>query len=171
MYRIEHLFDAKDGRGLLVDDVQHYVEGMVEGRIVVSLPETISVSQAEAVQLAAQKEFEKPVVLITHNVEFMRVVKLLPKEAARIVGKAEENAEKITEAQKAALSRGRPGVREGGDSGVGVGGDAEAGATDKDEAGPSGPGVDETSDEEGSAVDSDSLGRSEETSDILADPD
>jgi hypothetical protein len=83
-------------RGMLSSDVVHYIEGELGQRLVISIPETETAETAEGIQQAAEAEFKKPVLMITHNITFMKAVRLSPNETAAVIKRSEENDEQVT---------------------------------------------------------------------------
>jgi len=57
--------------------------------VVLSVPETTSRASCDRLRDAAVKELRKPVLVVTHNVEFLRATKLSTAEAARVIKQAE----------------------------------------------------------------------------------
>ncbi len=77
--------------------VSHFIEGEVDQWLVVSVPETTRVDTADKIKNNLQAALNRPVLVITHNVQFMRTVKLSPKAAAAVIKRAEDRA--ISEVQ------------------------------------------------------------------------
>ena len=81
----------------LKDDV-HFIEGGIEGIQFVSIPETVSLAMAqelkadlEAQQAEAKVKNPKRIITVCHNTQFVRVRKLSPKEASKVIRKLEDD--------------------------------------------------------------------------------
>jgi cobalamin biosynthesis Mg chelatase CobN len=90
VYKLESLFVASGGQELLIDDRPYYLEGELENRVILSVPEDTSRAAVERIQKSAQALLGKPCLVTTHNVEFMRVRKLSAAEAAQVIKRGEE---------------------------------------------------------------------------------
>jgi hypothetical protein len=97
VYRLDHFFRTGEGGDLLIDSAPHYVEGEIGDRAILSVPESTSQLQAQRLQEAAEEALGKKVLVVTHNVEFMRARRLSPDEAAKIIATAESNMRKLAE--------------------------------------------------------------------------
>jgi len=93
VYRVEKLFREKDSEELRLNEEVHYIEGEIDDWLVASVPETTSAASAKMTQDRIQAATNRPVLIITHNIEFMRAVKLTPAEAAKVIGRAEKDIE------------------------------------------------------------------------------
>ena len=95
----------------------HYLEGTVQGSLVVSVPETTSQNTAAALRAGLEGQFKCPVVLVTHNIEFLRAEQLSPGESAKILAQVETQAERkareAAEAKAAAELEVAPAAQEG----------------------------------------------------------
>ena len=92
MYRLEPLLKVVDVLGFAVQGEVHHIEGELDNYVVVSVPETTSYAQAERIKVEATRLTEKPCCVISHNVNFMRAVRLSPKEAAKVIKAGEDYA-------------------------------------------------------------------------------
>jgi hypothetical protein len=89
------LFDEKS-RAEWPDSPHWIVEGELDGRLVVSVPVTTSIERIRNIHDQLEVEFNKPVCVITHNMEFLVAKKLPPKEAAEVIKRIEDYAEERT---------------------------------------------------------------------------
>lgn len=91
VYRVEHLFQPRDS-----DDAQfsigqvHHIEGELDDRLIVSVPEITSEAAAAKLQGRLEADYNQPVMVVTHNISLMRAVRLPPKQAAEIIKNAED---------------------------------------------------------------------------------
>ena len=89
VYRVEHLF--KDGAPHPIDQQRRsFIEGNLDAVLIVSVPTSTPVGVCDQLQKTVADKFKQDVLVITHNIEFMKATKVPPNEAARIVGQAEE---------------------------------------------------------------------------------
>lgn len=117
VYRLEHVFKGDSPeQPLLVDEQPHYIEGELGNRVIISVPEMTSMVTVERIQDVAEEALGKPVLVVTHNVEFMKAVKLTPQETSKVVKQVEDAKEderkQIEEARQAAEQR-ISGIEEG----------------------------------------------------------
>ena len=99
LHRVEHLFPDPDNREtLLIDGEEHYIEGEIDSYVVVSVPETTTEGAANIVKAKIQAATNRPVLVVTHNIEFMRLRELDHKETALRIKEAEDAAIKHEEA-------------------------------------------------------------------------
>lgn len=127
MYKLESLFVASGGQELLIDDRPYYLEGELENRVILSVPEDTSRAAVERIQKSAQALLGKPCLVTTHNVEFMRVRKLSPADAAQVIKRGEEQTEaaiKRMTAENANLEAADATIRDGSGPRDGVHGDS-----------------------------------------------
>jgi len=133
VYRVEPLFD-KASREELAGAGESFVEGQVDTHLIISVPVTTSEASIARIRDTVQHTFNRPCLVITHNMQFLKTQKLAPKEASKIIKDAEDYAEKrsrdIEEARLVAFQEinhngDRSGVSEHGDSGVAEGPDGE----------------------------------------------
>ena len=121
VYRAVKLFhdDDDDKDTLLIDGEAHIIEGEIGQWVVLSVP-TVSVSMAamEELKAKAQLALNRPVIVLTHNVDFMVLHKLPPKEAAAVIKRAEDriHAEEESRTARNESPGDSPGVGEDGSS-------------------------------------------------------
>ena len=120
MYKIEFLL--KD-HSILPEAEQCYLEGEIEDCLVLSVPITTSRKTQGEICGELGKKFNKHVVVISHNMAFMKAVKLPAKEAAKIIKECEDYAEANTDKEQPGDTIGDDGDR----SGVGVNGRSDIG--------------------------------------------
>lgn len=65
------------------------VEGDLDGYLVLSVPESTTVAGAQRLQQDLEAELGRKVLLVTHNLQFMRMVRLSPSEAAAVIRRIE----------------------------------------------------------------------------------
>jgi len=92
LYRVESLFSVDNGQVIKIDDVEHHIEGEIDGWLVASVPEITTHGAAEMIKRQLEKATGRPVLLISHNIELMRIVKLTASEAAKAIKYAEDKA-------------------------------------------------------------------------------
>jgi hypothetical protein len=129
-----------------------YITGEIEDHVIVSVPITMSHSSATSLVEELNKAIKKPVILVSHNVHFMRTTKLSFKDVRGVLGrlKGEVDAESESNAREAGeeLGSGQEVDGDGAGSGIrdGGSGDLDPGE-DWGEAG--GSGAEGVPDEEG----------------------
>ena len=74
-YRLVPL-KSEDGSEQLVTGEKLVCEGELEEHVIVSVPETMSHRAAQELEESLTREFERPIIIVTHNVSFMKVKKL-----------------------------------------------------------------------------------------------
>ena len=57
----------------------------------ISVPESTSVESAKAIKAAAQEKLNRPCLVITHNLAFMRTERLGSSEAAKVLAEIEHS--------------------------------------------------------------------------------
>jgi hypothetical protein len=91
IYKMTSYFqDSPDGP-LRVAEVDHYIEGFIGDYLIISVPETTSINAMERIKAQLQAKLECPILVCSHNMEFMKVQKLTPQEAARVIKRAESD--------------------------------------------------------------------------------
>jgi hypothetical protein len=104
VYRLEPMFQPDRRKPLLATGPEHHIEGELSGYLIVSVPPTASHESCGQLQEqlgAALGRPEKNIVIVTHNIEFLRVRKLTPAEAAKLIRDVEERAATSEQAQSA----------------------------------------------------------------------
>lgn len=76
------------------------IEGEIGGYVIVSVPPSISHQTAKALEESLKTELGKPVMILTHNVQFLRVAKMSPKDVNKVIKEVEESQ---AAAQQAAI--------------------------------------------------------------------
>lgn len=107
MYRLENYLQKADEDEIMIEGEVHYIEGCLDNYVIISVPETTSQASAEKIKQEAIKLLNKPVCVITHNIAFVKAVKLSPKEAAAVIKRGEDYAEKASKIDNA-LSANNP---------------------------------------------------------------
>lgn len=92
VYRLESIFRPRPDRSPLSEaDLQslppHYIDGELEGVKFVSVPETASYNSCEKLRdaLDAVWESKYQIVILTHNIELLKIAKLDPGTAAAVI--------------------------------------------------------------------------------------
>lgn len=85
IYKLEPLFRDPDKKTLVVEDATHYIEGRVGEHLVVSVPETTTRASAMELESAFAELAKKPVLVVTHNITFLRATLLTSKEELELV--------------------------------------------------------------------------------------
>lgn len=102
MFRVEALFGESDKQLVRLDDgSEHYIEGELDGWLIVSVPETTSPNAANRVKQALETATNRPVLIVTHNIHFLKLGRLSATEAGRVIRTAEGNLIALKEAQYA----------------------------------------------------------------------
>jgi hypothetical protein len=89
VYRFTPLFRDQEKKTLEARP-DTFVEGEIGDYLIVSVPETLTTASAKMVRDQAMEAFKRPVMIITHNVEFVRVEKLSTAEATRLLREIDE---------------------------------------------------------------------------------
>lgn len=76
------------------------IEGEIGDYTLVSVPPTISHQAAKVLEENLKSELGKPVMIFTHNVQFLRVTKMTPKDVNKVLKEVEESQ---AAAQQAAI--------------------------------------------------------------------
>ncbi len=84
IYKLETLFRDTEKQALITENSTHYVNGRLGEYLIVSVPETTSRSSAIDLEGVLTKLAKKPVLVVTHNIEFMRATLLTAKERAEL---------------------------------------------------------------------------------------
>jgi hypothetical protein len=86
------LFRADQRKPLSVENIglPGEIEGELEGYVVVSIPETETHASARTVRETLSKALGKPILIVTHNVEFLVTKRLPPKEGAKVIKRMED---------------------------------------------------------------------------------
>jgi hypothetical protein len=95
LYRLEPMFQPDRRKPLLATGPEHQVEGELDNCLIVSVPPTASHETCRQLQEqlgATLDRPEKSIIIVTHNIEFMRIRKLTAVEAARHIRDVEERA-------------------------------------------------------------------------------
>ena len=136
VYRVESLYGASDHQLLKLEGEEHFLEGEIDQWLIISVPETIRVEVAAQYKQQLQIATGRPVMIITHNVQFVKLNRLSPSEAAKVIKRAEDNAfEDIEEAEAAARikeERAKLVSGDGSGSGDSVDGDRDSGNPELD---------------------------------------
>jgi len=95
VYRVEHL----TSEGKPIEGMEEcFIEGELDGWLVVSVPETTSLRTSQRMKDVLQLKMRKPVMIITHNTAFMKAIRLKPNEAAKVIKHGEDHAEAYADA-------------------------------------------------------------------------
>lgn len=120
MYKLEALFGEDDEQVLRVHDESYYIEGEIDEWLVISVPETTRIEEVQAFKKGLEQGTRRPVLVVTHNISFMRARKLTPNEAADVIRRAENDIISEEEA-KSRLEEERRKIISQNDSGDGSG--------------------------------------------------
>lgn len=90
MYRVDSLV-RNEPQSKLVEGQSCAIEGEIGDYVIVSVPPTISYQAAKVLEDNLQKELDKPVMILTHNVQFLKATKLAANEAAAILKEVEDS--------------------------------------------------------------------------------
>lgn len=72
------------------------VQGELDDYIIVSVPTTTSQNAAESLRKRLTEAVQRPVILVTHNIHFLRARKMSSAEARKTIKRAEAGLEQIT---------------------------------------------------------------------------
>lgn len=93
VYRLEPMFRPDARRPVLATGPEHYLEGEIGDCLVVSVPPTTSYESCRQLREQLCAAFARPdsrVLIITHNIEFLRVKRLTATEAARLIREVDD---------------------------------------------------------------------------------
>ena len=101
--------DDNPSEGPLVETDEYLTQGSLHGHVVVSVPASISHRAAHTLSEKLVKEFKRPVVIVTHNIHFMKLERLDREEAEAVTGRVTSRVveEKLALEQLKALEAGR----------------------------------------------------------------
>ena len=68
-----------------VDDTPHYIEGEVDDFVIVSVPESMNRDLCDKLHQRAMDTLGRPVVVVTHNIAFLKAVKLSASRGAELL--------------------------------------------------------------------------------------
>jgi hypothetical protein len=88
------MFQLDRRKPLLATGPEHQVEGELDGCLIVSVPPTASCETCRQLQEQLAAVLDRPeqsILIVTHNIEFLRIKKLTAVEAARHVRDVEEH--------------------------------------------------------------------------------
>ena len=77
-------FNAPPFDTALVDGQSFSVDGQINEHVLVSVPETISTVSARDLFENLQEAFQKPIIMVTHNVQFLSARKMTALEVSRM---------------------------------------------------------------------------------------
>ena len=100
MYRLVPLLDKVDPEITSVSDESYFVEGSFEDYIIVSVPESCNLLRAEEIKAKVMGLFNKPVIVLTHNISLLKATKLTASEANLAIKEGEYYMAKIAEARE-----------------------------------------------------------------------
>lgn len=89
MYRFTPLFRDQE-RKVLEARPETFVEGKIGNYLIVSVPESTTTAAALAVRDQSMEAFKCPVMVVTHNVEFVKVERLSAADATRVLREIDE---------------------------------------------------------------------------------
>lgn len=84
IYKLETLFHDAEKQVLKTENSTHYIDGRLGEYLIVSVPETTSRASAIDLEGVLTKIAGKPVLVVTHNIEFMRATLLTARERAEL---------------------------------------------------------------------------------------
>jgi hypothetical protein len=80
---------------LQVENEDHYIEGKLGQYVVVSIPESCNEFRANEIKNKVMSLVKRPVVVMTHNISLLKASKLSSSEAAEVIRKGEEYANRL----------------------------------------------------------------------------
>ncbi len=101
--------DDNPSEGPLVETEEYLTQGSLHGHVIVSVPSSISHRAANALSTKLVEEFKRPVVIVTHNINFMKLERLDKAEAEAVTGRVTSRVveEKLALEQLKVLEAGR----------------------------------------------------------------
>lgn len=84
IYKLESFFRETDKETLSVQGKTYYINGNLSGYLIVSVPETTTRASAMTLEQELSKVAKKPVLLVTHNMAFLRATILTTEERAEL---------------------------------------------------------------------------------------
>lgn len=89
VYKLESLFDGPEGT-LEIAGSEHYIDGKLGSYLIVSVPETTSKASAVELERKLSEVAKRPVLVVTHNITFLRATMLSGKEREELHKKIQE---------------------------------------------------------------------------------
>lgn len=106
---------------------QYHIGGEIKDHLIVSVPPTISHNAARNLRVQLSEGFGRPVIIVTHNIEFLEVTRLSSKQALAVAkrlyvpqGAEVDDGESVSEAGDGDGDGRGSGVRQGGRGGLTV---------------------------------------------------
>ena len=96
IYRLEPLFGDAEKDTLTVNETSFHIDGRLGDFLIVSVPVTTTRASAIALERKLTKAAKKPVLVVTHNMTFLRATLLTGKEKAELaktIAEATKNEE------------------------------------------------------------------------------
>lgn len=84
IYKLEPLFGNAEKDELTVNDTSFYIDGRLGEFLIVSVPVTTTRASALALEGELKKVTKRPVLVVTHNMSFLRATLLTSKEKAAL---------------------------------------------------------------------------------------
>ena len=81
-----------DKEGKTKNGEAYLIRGSLDDHVIVSVPTTISHRASIELEMALEKKIMRPIIIVTHNVEFMKVRKLSERQATAISTQMEREA-------------------------------------------------------------------------------
>ena len=101
MYKLKKLFLDKDRRAVVTEDGETlYIEGELEQWLIVTVPPSTSVSMSEMVRDKMTKVTDRPVLVLTDNIDFLVPQRISPIKAAELIREYEKDANKDSNSEK-----------------------------------------------------------------------
>ena len=88
--RLTPILEKFDSEVLGIEKTDHYIEGVLDQYVIVSVPECTNMARAEEIKAQVMTLVKKPVVVISHNISLLKAVKLSASEAANAIRQGEE---------------------------------------------------------------------------------
>ena len=92
VYRLEALFGDGQKEPVTIKDKTYYVEGRLGEHCIVSVPETTTRASATDLERKLTEIVKKPVLVVTHNMTFLKATLLSGKEQAKIIDEIKKSA-------------------------------------------------------------------------------
>jgi len=93
IYRLEPIIQADARESILATGPEHFIEGEIGDCLIVSVPPTASHETCRQLRDQLREAIgrvDRNILILTHNIEFLRARKLTPAEASKILREVDE---------------------------------------------------------------------------------
>lgn len=86
LYRVTPMFpDTKDNANNVAGPMTYVIDGHIENAVIVRVPVSTTMREAADIEAAIVADTKRPVLVITSNIELLKVERLQPEEINRIL--------------------------------------------------------------------------------------